>query len=149
LFGAKENATIGIGGPVSIACGNAEDEGGDIFNIELNGMTMNLTQRIERLERQNKTLRSICGVTVIALVCLVAMGATFLNQVVQHEVVRAKKFVLLDGTNREVGEITTNADGPFMAVHQNGISSLIGINRGTPHLTLDKPGRPTKAYDLP
>lgn len=104
---------------------------------------MDVKQRIERLERQNRVLRLSLGVTAVAVICLAAMGATTLNQVTQYKIIRAEKFELVDTHGNLRGEMGVNDLGPFVHFddRQNGRLASMGIANGTPHVTLQKGAR--------
>jgi len=108
----------------------------------MKGKTMDLKQRIERLEKQNKTLRFFCGVTLVAVICLTAMGA--MPAIVNFKTVRAQKFQLIDATGHTRGEMGVNNLGPYVHFDERqtrGNLASMGIANGVPHVTLEKDGR--------
>jgi len=80
--------------------------------------------------------------TMVAVICLAAMGATSLNQVAFQKVIKAQKFELIDATGRTHGEMSINNLGPYVHLEDrpNGILASMGIANGVPHLTLKRAG---------
>jgi hypothetical protein len=93
-----------------------------------------LTQRLERLERDNRRLRRMGGGFLIGLIALLLTA----QAVPPARIVEAQHFVVKDGAGKKRAELTTSDTGPELVfVDTMGRrKAALGLALGEPHLVM-------------
>jgi len=92
-----------------------------------------LTQRLDRLERENRRLKRIGGVAVIGLAAVALMGQTMPGKVAK--VVEAEQFVLRDASGTIRGRLHTSSNGIAGLFLSSGTASA-GLRVGADGLAI-------------